>query len=613
MTITASVDQQIQLITSGDQDGSTCGPDLASAPWVFDAGAHLRPRCLGGSTPPRPPPQQGDIPAEYREASDEELTARILAAKETLGERAGHPRPPLPARGHHPVRRLRRRLLQAGQRGADPPEAEYIVFCGVHFMAEAADILSAPHQKVILPNMAAGCSMADMADLDDVDACWERAEDARHRRRRQVRHPGHLHELRRLAQGVLRRARRHRLHLLATPRRSSSGPSSAASGSSSSPTSTWAATRAKAMGVPLDEMPLWNSAQALGGNDGQTLQVDCPGHPLAGPLLGAPALHRRPDREPRAEYPGVRSSCTPSAGWRSCRPPTRTAPPTSSARPSPRRRPADVFAIGTEINLVSRLAAREPGQDHLLPRPGGLPLLHHVPHPPRLPRLGRWTALVRGRGRQPDHRGRRGRRTRQGGPRADAGGAAVTTPLVLPAAASLRWWSARGVAGLYAALTATAASRWSLLTKDDASESNSWYAQGGLAPCDPEVPRGFGRSPRRGHPRRRRRAERRGRGADAAAAASGTRRARRAPVSTLTPMPTAGPPWAWRPRTPHPRHPARGRQTPPARPSLTAALRAGWPLRACRCERARATVLWRACRTTARVTGVALLRTAPRS
>src|SRR5207245_1896029 len=53
------------------------------------------------------------------------------------------------------------------------PEAEYIVFCGVHFMAESADVLTADHQQVILPDLNAGCSMADMADLDEVEEAWE--------------------------------------------------------------------------------------------------------------------------------------------------------------------------------------------------------------------------------------------------------------------------------------------------------------------------------------------------------------------------------------------------------------------------------------------------------
>src|SRR5207245_2514454 len=56
------------------------------------------------------------------------------------------------------------------------PEAEYIVFCGVHFMAESADVLTADHQQVILPDLNAGCSMADMADLDEVEEAWESLE-----------------------------------------------------------------------------------------------------------------------------------------------------------------------------------------------------------------------------------------------------------------------------------------------------------------------------------------------------------------------------------------------------------------------------------------------------
>ena len=72
------------------------------------------------------------------------------------------------------------------------PDAEYIVFCGVHFMAESADILTGDHQHVILPDLNAGCSMADMADLDEVEEAWE-ALGRRHRHR--PARPDHLHEL----------------------------------------------------------------------------------------------------------------------------------------------------------------------------------------------------------------------------------------------------------------------------------------------------------------------------------------------------------------------------------------------------------------------------------
>ena len=77
--------------------------------------------------------------------------------------------------------------FKLAREAAARPDAEYIVFCGVHFMAESADILTTDAQQVILPDLAAGCSMADMAVLSQVETAWDVLTDAGHRRRRPSR------------------------------------------------------------------------------------------------------------------------------------------------------------------------------------------------------------------------------------------------------------------------------------------------------------------------------------------------------------------------------------------------------------------------------------------
>ncbi len=113
------------------------------------------------------------IPREYALMDADELDRRISAARATLGSQ-------LVILGHHYQRDevikyadARGDSFKLAQFAAARPEADYILFCGVHFMAESADILSGMHQRVILPNPAAGCSMADMANIAEVEECWE--------------------------------------------------------------------------------------------------------------------------------------------------------------------------------------------------------------------------------------------------------------------------------------------------------------------------------------------------------------------------------------------------------------------------------------------------------
>jgi quinolinate synthase len=119
-----------------------------------------------------------DCPGELPPASDPTLVARASAAKHALGERVF-------VLGHHYQRDeviqfadVTGDSFKLARDAAARPDAEFIVFCGVHFMAESADILTAPTQKVILPDLAAGCSMADMARLAQVEDAWDAMVDA---------------------------------------------------------------------------------------------------------------------------------------------------------------------------------------------------------------------------------------------------------------------------------------------------------------------------------------------------------------------------------------------------------------------------------------------------
>src|SRR3954464_12211825 len=112
------------------------------------------------------------LPERYLRLSDDEMDARITAAKQTLGER-------LVILGHHYQRDEVIKFadfigdsLKLARAAASRGSAEFIVFCGVHFMAESADILRGAHQKVVLPDLAAGCSMADMAAEDQLEVAW---------------------------------------------------------------------------------------------------------------------------------------------------------------------------------------------------------------------------------------------------------------------------------------------------------------------------------------------------------------------------------------------------------------------------------------------------------
>ncbi|NAZ16706.1 quinolinate synthase NadA [Glutamicibacter soli] len=339
--------------------GSTCSEDLLSNPWDTPGG--YGPGASEADEVPAGYPVQGTIPQEYLSASDQELDARILAAKETLGERAV-------ILGHFYQRDEVVKYadfvgdsFQLANAALTRETAEAIVFCGVHFMAETADILSRDDQAVILPNLAAGCSMADMADGPSVQQCWDELtqlyKDEEDDGRLPVIPVTYMNCSAELKAFVGRNG-----GLVCTS-------------SNAATVLEWAFERgrrvlffpdqhlgrntAKAMGVPLEQMPMWTPRKALGGNSEATLRE-------AQVILwhGFCSVHKRfnPGQiaKAREEYPGVRVIVHPE-----CPMEVVDAADEAGSTDYIRRAIADateptVFAIGTEINMVNRLAAEYP-------------------------------------------------------------------------------------------------------------------------------------------------------------------------------------------------------------------------------------------------------------
>ncbi|CAD6009626.1 quinolinate synthase NadA [Agreia sp. COWG] len=366
----ASVDTTIQLLTRHDAQrasspasGSTCTPELALEPWTFDAGLpSYGPGASMTDVIPTGSPVQGRLPAEYTTASADELDARIRAAKATLGER-------VVVLGHFYQRDEVVQYadfvgdsFQLANAAKAKPDAEAIVFCGVHFMAETADILSQPSQAVILPNLAAGCSMADMADIDSVEDAWAQLTE--------------IYGTAPDASG--------RVPVIPVTYMNSSAALKAFCGrnggivctsSNAATVLEWAFERgqrvlffpdqhlgrntAKAMGIPVELMPMWNPRKTLGGNSEASL-LD------ARVVLwhGFCSVHKRftPAQivKARAQFPGVQVIVHPEC-------PMAVVDAADSAGSTDfivkaiQAAPAgSTFAIGTEINLVNRLAAEYP-------------------------------------------------------------------------------------------------------------------------------------------------------------------------------------------------------------------------------------------------------------
>ena len=357
----SSVDTIIQTARETGK-GAVCSPALADGPWEFDRVAQYGPGSSMGDVIPVGSPRQGALPVEYQKASTAELHDRIRVAKATLGDRVvilGHFYQRDEVVQHADFLGDSFQLANAAQ---TVPNAEAIVFCGVHFMAETADILAQPNQKVILPNLAAGCSMADMADIDSVEECWRQLEA--------------LYGNETDADG--------RVPVIPVTYMNSSAALKAFCGrhggivctsSNAETVLEWAFERgqrvlffpdqhlgrntAKKMGVPLERMPMWNPRKQLGGNSGDEL-LD------AQVVLwhGFCSVHKRftPQQidQARAEHPGVRVIVHPECPMEVVDAADEAGSTDYIRRAIAAATEPTTFAIGTEINMVNRLAAEFP-------------------------------------------------------------------------------------------------------------------------------------------------------------------------------------------------------------------------------------------------------------
>ena len=296
------------------------------------------------------------LPQPIAGAPPQEVQDRIARAKKELGAR-------LVVLGHHYQRDevivhadFTGDSFKLAQLAATRPQAEFIVFCGVHFMAESADILSAPHQKVILPDMNAGCTMADMAETDQVEECWEQVTALLGEDILPVTYMNSTAALKAMvgrnggavctssnARAVLDWAFRRKPRVLFFPDQH------------------LGRNTGFRMGIPLETMPVWDPYEERGGLSDQDLRdarlILWKGHCSVHNRFTPEMVDRR-----REQIDGVRVIVHPECRFEVAQKADAIGS-TEGILKTVRESPAgSKWAVGTELNMVSRLA-REVASD----------------------------------------------------------------------------------------------------------------------------------------------------------------------------------------------------------------------------------------------------------
>lgn len=294
---------------------------------------------------------KGELPLDdYLHLSEAELRVRIQQARQKLGDR-------LVILGHHYQRDdviehadftgdSFNLAIQAQTR----PTADFIVFAGVHFMAESADILSQPHQKVILPDLGAGCSMADMASIEQVETAWEQLQEIGITGVMPITYMNSAANLKAFC-----------------------GRNGGAVCTSSNAVKLfdWALGNSEKLiffpdehlgrntgikhGIPLDKMVVWDPRLDLGGNTAEDL--------IAAKVIlwkGFCSVHGRflprHVEERRAEYPGIKILVHPECRYEVVNKADLNGSTEFIIRTLDEAPAGSKWAVGTEVNLVNRLA-----------------------------------------------------------------------------------------------------------------------------------------------------------------------------------------------------------------------------------------------------------------
>jgi len=312
------------------------------------------------------------LPERYLGLSDAEMDARIADARAALGRR-------LVILGHH---YQRDEVIKFADHTGDSyklakqigrhPDAEFIVFCGVHFMAESADVLSAPNQQVILPDLAAGCSMADMADPDQLQQCWEDLDALLGSAKASPSDDGE--------KGRTTGSAGLQPSVVPVTYINSAASIKAFCGerggvvctsSNAAATLKWAWQRggkilflpdqhlgrntAYKLGVPLDEMVVWDPNEIWGGCDPDAVKrariILWKGHCSVHTRFTARQIENI-----RARHPGVRVIVHPEVPWDVVQAADDSGSTEYIIRQVKESAPGSIWAVGTEIHLVNRLA-----------------------------------------------------------------------------------------------------------------------------------------------------------------------------------------------------------------------------------------------------------------